>query len=93
MSPESERSEEVTPEELLDMIENTSDFEETKVHMVNDAIDGLDLEFSQPQQSHEMPERPQNVIGQKFAVKLPKLYKTSSELGLKIIGQSLKISN
>jgi len=37
----------VTPEELLDMIENTSDFEETKVHMVNEVIEGLDLEFSQ----------------------------------------------
>ena len=45
LSPDTERSEEVTPEELLDMIENTSDFEETKVHMVNEAIDGLDLEF------------------------------------------------
>jgi hypothetical protein len=83
----------VTPEELLDMIENTSDFEETKVHMVNEAIDGLDLEFSHQQQSHEMPQRPQSVTGQKFVVKLPQLYKTSSELGLKIIGQSLKIGS
>jgi len=74
------------------MIENTSDFEETKVHMVNEMIDGLDLEFSHQQQSHEMPQRPQSVTGQKFAVMLPQLYKTSSELGLKIIGQSLTIS-
>ena len=45
----------MTPEEIIDDIDNASDFRESKVLMINVPLCNLELEFDQ--KSYEMPPR------------------------------------